>query len=218
MIKPPRPIPALSDWLNEIKELAKQNILLTVQDHLEISMLDTDEILKTLNPKNGDQAAYVAERQLTRFGKKMTRNFIKSTLLQGLDILGTKTHTPAVKLAKQVSLEKEFPAMESTGFEPSLMSHTPKRQIEEEDEDIEDNSPLPPLLTPTPSTIKAANNHKKIFRSNNTLGKLEDQELDKTVAYIYRIIIVRLHMQLYSSLHHPQGQQQPVLNHILSLS
>jgi len=162
--------------------LAKQNILLPVQDHLEISMLDTDEILKTLNPKDGDQAAYVAERQLTRFGKKMTRNFIRSTLVQGLDILGIKTHTPAVEQVKQVSLEKEFPAMESTGFEPSLISHTPKRRREKEDEDLEDDSQLPPILTPTPSTIKAANNHKKIFRSSNTLSKLEDQELDKTVA------------------------------------
>jgi len=43
-----------------------------------------------LNPKNGDHAAFIAERQLSWFGKKMPRAFVKSILLEGLAILGDK--------------------------------------------------------------------------------------------------------------------------------
>ena len=89
MIRLPNPSEGLKSSLEKCQLDTKNGILQCTKDHLLNSLKTTKEALsRTQCTNEGDMAARVAQEQLKRFGNKMTRDFIRKTLLEGLHTLG----------------------------------------------------------------------------------------------------------------------------------
>jgi len=207
MITPPNPGTSLTDELNAIHDRLSQDVLDAVHKHLRLSKLETDLTLRNLNPKNGDQAAFIAERQLSRFGKKMTKTFVKPLILEGLSILGDNfvispvadfiepMHDsivqpivlPTIVLPSSVLPVTSTPRLAPRCLEfPAKMDsvevvpHTPKRAREEEV--VEESSPQLEI-TSSKSKLTCVPPKKK-FITSNTLDESGNEELDSIVQYI----------------------------------
>ena len=90
MIMPPHPSEDLKRNLKRCQQNTKTGISDVVLQHLIQSLAETKKSLSYIQCTNdGDMAARVAQEQLKRFGNKMTKEFIRNTLLEGLRILGS---------------------------------------------------------------------------------------------------------------------------------
>ena len=90
MIMPPHPSEDLKTNLKRCQQNTKTGISDIILQHLIQSLEETKKSLSYIQCTNdGDMAARVAQEQLKRFGKKMTQEFIRNTLLGGLLILGS---------------------------------------------------------------------------------------------------------------------------------
>ena len=123
-IKPPCPSHKIDLNLKTLKEKTKADMVVILTQHIQDSLSDTVHALGAIPyNKDCDQAAHIAQQQLKRFGKRMTRDFIHMALLQGLDTLG---HS------------REFDNNSPTGFDRNYEETITQEQETEMESDLQE--------------------------------------------------------------------------------
>src|SRR5882757_9592973 len=176
-IKPPNPTANLKAALDKLKNKTKQEVIELVRYHLKNSEKETDDMLRTFDELDADSAAYIAEKQLVRFGKKIRPDFIRKHIKLGLLALKVTPSITTSVIIPPAPQERMELAVEKSQVTTAISAPIAPPPTSQEPVEMEAEECL--NIPSTPTAVAKVNtfvNFKKNKRSRSLSPRSTDDE------------------------------------------